>query len=751
MTIRQLPKVTQTKPNTNTPIHISNAQLAAQILKAAEFFNGDPTFFTPTFVLNRRVDDQLKNPYSNAIWVYAAVSAIATNLIQLPKVLDLVSSEEQELIKDNPILELLEKPNALMDGPTFWENIILDLMLPTPTTKGGQCFLIADSGTGRPVNLRAGEIPREIFPFSDDFMEPIVSKKDNMLEAWKFRVPGGSAKTIIYKPEEVIRIFLVDPRHPLKGQAPIWADKLGLATDIKAQRFSENFFDNNASIGGVLEADENLDKKVADEVRLAFEEKYAGTENAGKLALLHSGIKYKQFTQNHVSMQFLEQRQMSMQEVLAAYRVPKFAVSLYEDLNFATATAAMKTFWTQTLIPHDNRILRAINNQWINFTNNGNVALISDTTNVIALQADLTEKLKQAESFHKLGVPLTEINRRLELALDLGDVPWADDIFVSFSQTTAENLVTEAEKPQPEEDEDEVTPPEEVEEENPDSLVNKLTDVLKQSAEEERIQEVYLNQVLIPDEKRFTKLIKGYLTVQRNKVLDQIDIWENSFKAISKQVLVKQEISEENKPDPSRFTNFKAIENRRLQKETKPEYERDAVREGKVVEVELGGLIEWQVNSPTMKTILRERLRQITSINTTTFKIARNQIREVIDNSINNQLGIKETARKLKKAIGKVYNGRINSLTIARTEISSIHSQTRFDIYQAEGIKKTKWLTAQDEAVRTSPFSHKQLNNKVRFIGKGFNNGEKIMFPLDPRASASNVINCRCTIISQRS
>ena len=63
MTIRQLPKVTQTKPNTNTPIHISNVQLAAQILKAGEFFNGDRDFFTPTFVLNRRVDDQLKNPY----------------------------------------------------------------------------------------------------------------------------------------------------------------------------------------------------------------------------------------------------------------------------------------------------------------------------------------------------------------------------------------------------------------------------------------------------------------------------------------------------------------------------------------------------------------------------------------------------------------------------------------------------------------------------------------------------------------
>ena len=57
-----------------------------------------------------------------------------------------------------------------------------------------------------------------------------------------------------------------------------------------------------------------------------------------------------------------------------------------------------------------------------------------------------------------------------------------------------------------------------------------------------------------------------------------------------------------------------------------------------------------------------------------------------------------------------------------------------------------EWVTAEDEAVRDNPFSHKQLHGTIIPLDDTFNNGEDIRFPGDPLASAENVINCRCML-----
>jgi len=74
------------------------------------------------------------------------------------------------------------------------------------------------------------------------------------------------------------------------------------------------------------------------------------------------------------------------------------------------------------------------------------------------------------------------------------------------------------------------------------------------------------------------------------------------------------------------------------------------------------------------------------------------------------------------------------------------------DIYKENGITKIKWQTEKDGIVRGgegADFSHVALDDVSALIKTGFNNGEKIMFPLDPQASAANIINCRCFVTSQ--
>lgn len=759
---------TYTERGSQTPAH----QMMSDVIKAKQFPNGDPSFFTPTFSLLKNVDDvAVRTPYANNAWVYAACTAITTPLIQLPKVLDDPEDDKgSDVITDNEILTLLEKPNPLMDGPTFWENIMLHLLLPTSKTKGGQCFIVSETFEDEGADLKRGQIPKELYPFSDQFFKPQLDKQGQLM-GWKFQLPNTS-EFILYKPEEVIRINLVDPANPLAGQSPIWAAKSTLRQDAKSAALNENFFDNNASLGGMLQTDAELEKDVADEIKSDFESKYQGQSASGKVPLLHSGLKYEMFSQTHQDMQFLDQRRWTREEILAVYKVPKFAVALYEDLNLATAKEAVRIFWNQTLLPLDNRILRAFNNQWINFTNNGTLSLKSDLSKVPALQPDLDLKLAQAEKFFKMQVPLSEINRRLDLQLELGNVPWADTFLVSPMLQPAENNLIE---PVEEEDPD-VSPADNNTDNNPDQpsdndtddiddeegktnapteedlkvqlAYNNLLAIEKQASKEEANNEKYHKDILAPDVKKFASILRKYFTQQRNAVLDNIDAW-----AIQQSKAITKADEDFDKPNKNKLTGSKKEQNKKLQKATAPEYTRQATREGVVVSVELQGLDDWKLKSPTMNKVIKKRLQQITTINTTTFKSVHLHIGQVIDASVSEGLGIKATARRLKATINKVYKGRINDVTIARTETFSIHSQTRDDVYTQEGITKIKWLTSGSDHVRDvddSDFPHTILDGIVTERKDGFDNGEQIMYPLDPSASAGNVINCECTFIAQK-
>jgi len=721
---------------------LSTRQIQDAIKQGAEramkkaFPNGDPSFFIPTYSLNKAGQDDIKNPYANNVWVYSACTAITTNLLQLPKVLDDVSDNDEEvMLTEHPLLSLLENPNPLMDGPTFWENVILDLLLPTPATKGGQCFILAESGTNRPVNLQKGEIPLELYPFSDDFITPIQDKADHGLLGWKYKVPNGN-KEIIYKPEELIRIFLVDPRDMLKGQSPVWAARRGIRTDQKAVALNENFFDNNASLGGALQTDAELDAEIATEIRSKFEESYAGQENAGRIPLLHSGVSYKQYSQSHQEMQFLDQRKYTREEILAVYRVPKFMVSVYEDINFATAKAADRGFWTNTLLPLDDRVVRSFNNQWIKYIEEGQLRLKSDFSRVQALQPDLTEKLEQAKQMFDLMIPVAEINRRLELQLDIEDYDWLQTHLVNFNLVPAADTLDSGVDEEEEEPVDEEI---EVEEDSVDAIIARITDTVGKKNEDEKLRDAYTNNVLIPEEKKFKNVIDAYLREQRNMVLDNVDAWSSSDgKAIEKAAT----------PNPDDFMFDKKKENKRLQKRVRPNYQLMAEVESSVIQAELGAEIVWSLNSPSMQKVLKERLKTITSINTTTTKIATRNIQKAIDESLQQGQGIKQTARNIKKAVNKSYTNRFNSNTIARTEVGSVHSQTRMDIYKSVGIKKIRWITAADELVRTGDYDHVNFHEVTSTITKGFRNIEKIRFPHDPGASAGNVINCRCIVRS---
>jgi SPP1 gp7 family putative phage head morphogenesis protein len=125
----------------------------------------------------------------------------------------------------------------------------------------------------------------------------------------------------------------------------------------------------------------------------------------------------------------------------------------------------------------------------------------------------------------------------------------------------------------------------------------------------------------------------------------------------------------------------------------------------------------------------------------------------IIVNRLQNELaqaiilgeGIRQITRRIQDVAGMSYR---QARTIARTE--TLRSLTQGQYLAATqavdefGLKLEKtWHTAIDE--RTRP-NHEKVDGKTVDFSEPFRVGDDLMmYPLDPSASAGNIINCRCS------
>ena len=79
--------------------------------------------------------------------------------------------------------------------------------------------------------------------------------------------------------------------------------------------------------------------------------KYGGYQKAFKTPVLEEGLKYKGITSTHQDMEFIQQRKITREEILAAYGVPPAIVGLFEYANYANSREQKKLFWEDTMLP----------------------------------------------------------------------------------------------------------------------------------------------------------------------------------------------------------------------------------------------------------------------------------------------------------------------------------------------------------------------------------------------------------------
>ena len=121
-----------------------------------------------------------------------------------------------------------------------------------------------------------------------------------------------------------------------------------------------------------------------------------------------------------------------------------------------------------------------------------------------------------------------------------------------------------------------------------------------------------------------------------------------------------------------------------------------------------------------------------------------NTTKDKLRKSLSEGIGTGEGIPKLRDRISTIYTEAKTSRAtlIARTETVSTVNTGAFETYKGAKLEQKEWLATSDTRTRET---HASINREVVDINKPFSNG--LMYPGDSSGSASEVCNCRCTIL----
>ncbi len=165
---------------------------------------------------------------------------------------------------------------------------------------------------------------------------------------------------------------------------------------------------------------------------------------------------------------------------------------------------------------------------------------------------------------------------------------------------------------------------------------------------------------------------------------------------------------------------------------------------GYVLETEYQQKLNYSMlNRNKIKTSISNPLAQVSLENNS--NVIAGQLKQAITQSIIKGEGINKAGERLKKTLGTNAN---NVYRIYQTETTRISGKANLDsmIHSKNmGLElQKKWVSTLDGKTRSS---HQHLDGQVQDLDKPFSNG--LMYPGDPSGNAEDVVNCRCTIITE--
>lgn len=225
----------------------------------------------------------------------------------------------------HPALDLLNNPNPFYSRFDLIETMVQHFKLV------GEAFAVMVD------DPRVPGLPVELWPVRPDRMQPIPST-EKFIAGWIYTGPQG--ERIPIGTDQLIHVKTANPLDPYRGIGPVQSLMMDLDSARYSAAWNRRFFLNDASPGGVIESDEDLNDDQFRKFRERWYDQHSGVSNAHRIALLPRGLRWIGNAFSPRDIQFAELRNVSRDAVREAFRVHKAILGQSDDVNRANAVAA---------------------------------------------------------------------------------------------------------------------------------------------------------------------------------------------------------------------------------------------------------------------------------------------------------------------------------------------------------------------------------------------------------------------------
>ena len=358
---------------------------------------------------NYRDRVSLEEGYEGNSWVYACIRKKQQAAGSVPLVVQKQGTEGWESDESNPLQRLLENPCPNMSGSQLIQVITAQLD-------------IAGSFHARIIRGgRGGKQPLEIWPLEIGSVRPRF--RGSELIGWKHEPFGQKADDL--EPEDVLCIRSTHPDGVYKGMSAVLAGGKAIDIDNDASDWQKVTMQNRGIPDGIFTMEGEIGVDEWEEARRQVREQYTGLGGAREPWVVANAT-FEQMSQTMADLDFMEGRKMTRSEICSVLDVPEPLIGVYENATLSNIETARKIFWRDTLVP----LLTDVADQLTRFFTGDRLRVRFDFTGVSALQDSLQEKMTAAKDLFAMGVPLAEINRRLEMNLNIDEIPGADTGYI---------------------------------------------------------------------------------------------------------------------------------------------------------------------------------------------------------------------------------------------------------------------------------------------------------------------------------
>ena len=282
-------------------------------------------------------------------WVARCIDAIAGNQARLPIILRKDNSPSGEIItgraaKYSSLLEVLNtKSNIGENSFIFRYRLSAQLLLGTR----GVFIEKVRGRDGRIVGLNLLP-PQSTAP---------VPHPKKFVSGYEVQMPYGQKITM--KPEDVVWIRRPHPIDPYLSLTPL--ESAGVAIEIEnlAKIYNRNYLMNDGRPGGLLVLRGEIDDDDKEELRSRFRGNIA---RAGYTSVISAddGVDYVDTSASPRDVAYAQLRQITKEEILAAFGVPETVIGNAAGRTFSNAAEEIRVFWMETMLPHLEPLARSL-------------------------------------------------------------------------------------------------------------------------------------------------------------------------------------------------------------------------------------------------------------------------------------------------------------------------------------------------------------------------------------------------------